>query len=154
MHYNIFQQVIDTTFKNNMIVKISIKISPLDFFNQKKSISEIHRTITNSKHILGGVSNRKFWQRTFKGGLYTYKVAKDYTLMEYYLNSQTEITEGLLRNLRIRIKKVIWCQIEIELADTPNQEIAKLFKLEGIGIRFIGECHKIHQQISTCHLIS
>jgi hypothetical protein len=154
MHYNTFQQVIDTTFKNNMIVKISIKISPLDFFNQKKSISEIHRTITNSKHILGGVSNRKFWQRTFKGGLYTYKVAKDYTLMEYYLNTQTEISEGLLRNLRTRIKKVIWCQMEIDLADTPIQEIAGLFKLDSIGIRFIGEGHKIKQQISTCHLIS
>ena len=154
MHYNTFQQVIDKTFKNRTIVKISIKISPMDFSNQKKSISKIHRTITNSKHILGGVSNRQFWQRTFKGGFYTYKVEKDYTLMEYYLNSQTEISEGLLRNLRIRIKKVIWCQMEIELADTPIQEISELFKLDSIGIRFIGEGHKIKQQISTCHLIS
>lgn len=152
MHYNTFQQVLDKTFKNRMTVKISIKISPLDFSNQKKSISEIHRTITNSKHMLGGLSNRIFWKETFQGGLYTYKEAKEYILMEYYLNTQTKISEGLLRNLKTRIKKVIWCQIEI--ADTPIQQIEELFKKDRIGIRFIGEGHKIMQQISTSNLKS
>ena len=154
MNYSIFQNIIDRTFKSQNTLKVTIKISPIDFFNQKKSISEIHRTITNSKQVVGNQSNREFWKSHFNAGLYTYRIDKEYILVEYYLNNQTDITESLVRNLKTRIKKVIWCEVTVEITDSLKNNVNHLYNHDGIGMRFIGEGHKIQQHLSTSNLIS
>lgn len=121
----------------------------MDFFNQKKSISDIHRTITNSKQVLGNQSNREFWKSHFNAGLYTFRIDKDFILIEYYLNAESEITESLIRNLKTRIKKIIWCQINVEFIDSMKKNLGHLYNHDGIGIRFIGEGHKALRNIST-----
>jgi hypothetical protein len=153
MNYSIFQNIIDRTFKSQSTLKVSIKISPLDFFNQKKSISEIHRTITNSKQVIGNQSNREFWKTHFNGGLYTYRIDKEFILIEYFLNTYSDITESLIRNLKTRIKKAIWCEIRVEITDSIKNSINNLYNHDGIGMRFIGEGHKIQQHLSTSHTI-
>ena len=154
MNYSIFQNIIDRTFKSQSTLKVSIKISPIDFFNQKKSISEIHRTITNSKQVVGSQCNREFWKTHFNAGLYTYRIDKEYILVEYYLNTQTDITESLIRNLKTRIKKVIWCEVKVEITDSMKNNMNHLYNHDGTGMRFIGEGHKIQQHLSTSNLIS
>ena len=130
-------------------MKVSIGIQPINFFNQSKSISEIHRTITNSMQILAGKSNRDFWKENFQGGLYTFNISNESIFIVYYLLPNVKLNTGTLNNLKTRIKKVIWSDIEITYQNTHLNLIDEFEKQNTRGIRFIGEGHKIKTIVST-----
>lgn len=154
MDYNIFQRIIDGTFKNQNTLKVSIKIRTSEFYTVKKSISEFHRTITNSKQIISNQSNRTFWKSHFDSGLYTYHISKEFIRIDYFLNTQSDISDSLIINLKTRIKKIIWCDVSVDVINSIKKNSTQFFNQNGIGIRFIGEGHKIQRHILTSNLIS
>lgn len=149
MNYITFKKVLDSTFNKAEIMKVSICIQPLNFFNQSKSISEIHRTITNSKQIMSGKSNRDFWKENFQGGLYTFSITNEAIFIVYYLVPNVKLSTGILNNLKARIKKVIWSEIEITYQNSHTNLIDEFEKQNTRGIRFIGESHRSKTKIST-----
>jgi hypothetical protein len=149
MDYMAFNKIVEETFTQNQILKVIIKIHPLNFFNQQKSISEIHRTISNSKQIMGGQSNRVFWQNHFKGGLYTFEIGKETTDIVYYLQLKSNLTDNMITNLKSRIKKVVWSEISVT-TESSNLELKDEFeKIDVSGIRFIGDGYKNKNKVET-----
>lgn len=153
MDYIKFNKIIEETFTQNQILKVIIKIHPMNFFNQQKSISEIHRTISNSKQIMGGQSNREFWQNNFNGGLYTFKIGKETTDIVYFLLPKSTITESTIINLKSRIKKVIWSEISISTRPSKLNLKDEFEKVDVSGIRFIGEGYKNKNKLETSPVI-
>ena len=149
MNYITFKKVLDSTFNKTEIMKVSICIQPLNFFNQSKSISEIHRAITNSKQIMSGKSNRDFWKENFQGGLYTFNISNQAVFIVYYLVPNVKLSTGTVNNLKTRIKKVMWSQIEVTYQNTHLNLIDEFENQNTTGIRFIGESHKVKTKIST-----
>ena len=149
MNYITFKRVLESTFNKPDIMKVSIGIQPINFFNQSKSISELHRTITNSKQIMTGKSNRDFWKEHFQGGLYTFNISNESIFIVYYLVPNSKLNIGNINNLKTRIKKVIWSEIEITYQNTHTNLIDEFEKQNTRGIRFIGESHKVKTKIST-----
>jgi hypothetical protein len=149
MNYITFKRVLESTFKKPELMKISIGIQPINFFNQSKSISEIHRTITNSKQIMSGKSNRDFWKQHFLGGLYTFNISNEAIFIVYYLVPNNKLNNGTLNNLKARIKKVLWSEIEITHITNNSHLSDELEKQNPKGVRFIGEGHKIKTIVST-----
>lgn len=149
MNYITFQRVLESTFNKPELMKVTIAIQPINFFNQSKSISEIHRTITNSKQIMSGKSNRDFWKQHFQGGLYTFNISNEAIFIVYYLVPNNKLNNGNLNNLKARIKKVIWSGIEITYLTNNSNLIDELEKQNPKGVRFIGEGHKIKTIVST-----
>lgn len=149
MHYITFKRILESTFSKPELIKVSIGIQPINFFNQSKSISQIHRTITNSKQIISGKSNRDFWKEHFQGGLYTFNISNEAIFIVYYLVPNNNLNNGTLNNLKARIKKVIWSKIEISNIIINSNLIDELEKQNTKGIRFIGEGHKIKMIVST-----
>ncbi len=149
MHYNSFSEILKNTFNNSEILKVTVEINPINFFNQKKSISDIHRTLSNSNQMLGYKSNRQFWQENFSGGLYTFNINNEMIEITYLLNLKNEINDNIINNLRARIKKIIWSGITISKGSTEKTLKQYISNNEISGLRFIGEGHKLKNQIQT-----
>jgi hypothetical protein len=149
MNYTTFTKILESTFHKSEIIKLTIKIQPMNFFNQSKSISEIHRAITNSKQVVSGQNNRNFWKENFRGGLYTYNISNETIQIVYYLEPNTNISNGILNNLKTRIKKVIWSEIEISSQSSQLNLLDEFEKQNTRGIRFIGDAHRVKNYVST-----
>ena len=139
MNYPVLTQIIENTFQGTHAIKINITVSPSLFQALNKSISDIHRQITNSKQMVAGTTNRDFWKSVFVGGLYTYNISKADVSLTYYVIPRSQITTQHIQQIRLRIKKVVWSYIQIE--ETPPPQENELFNLQQTGIRFIGKGH-------------
>jgi hypothetical protein len=83
------------------------------FFYRFKSVSEYYRKISNSKSRLLGKSNREFF-KNINGGFYRSTIENDEISITFYLrfNDLNRIYSHL-KELSIRIKKIQFCQVEI-----------------------------------------
>jgi hypothetical protein len=98
--------------KNLINLKLHIK---KNLFNLNgKSISQIHRKITNNKNVINGTTNRYFWKNNVRGGYYIVNRNENEIILEYNILTITELSEKKLIELKARIKKVIWCEITID----------------------------------------
>lgn len=149
MNYIAFKKVLESTFNKPDLIKVSIRIQPMNFFNHFNSISKLHRSITNSKQNISGKSNRDFWKQYFQGGLYTFKISNEAIFIDYYLAPNDKLNNGTLNNLKTRIKKVIWSEIEITFSSIDSKLIDELEKQHTKGVRFIGNGYKIKTTLST-----
>jgi hypothetical protein len=139
MQAEIFSHILQNTFtQKQQAVRILININASVFSAQNKTISQIHRQITNSKQILGGITNRQLWKELFNGGYYIYNQNTDGVKIEYFLDCRIGIlTEHQARHLKGVIKKVIWSDVLVENIDPPQN-----LSLTSSGFRLVGEWHR------------
>lgn len=83
------------------------------FLYSFNSVSEYYRRISNSKCVLSGKSNRDFF-RNIDEGFYRSTIEDDEISVSFYFrfNNLNDIYKNL-KELSIRIKKVQYCQVEI-----------------------------------------
>ena len=102
-------------------INLTLHIKKNLFNLNKKSISQIHREITNSKNVINGSTNRCFWKNNVRGGYYLVNRNEDEIILQYHILTITELSEKKLIELKARIKKVIWCEITIDKSTEIKQ---------------------------------
>jgi hypothetical protein len=129
--------------KNQITIRISMSFKA--FNCAVRSISELHRKITNGKQVLGGLTNRKFWKSTFEGGLYTFNIIKEEVKITYHVKAKVPISEAIINQLKVRIKRIVWANIQIECAQKPD-----FGNLNNKQTRFIGVYHNRKNLMLKC----
>lgn len=88
---------------------IELQCDTKTFEKSMKSVSDFYRKLSNGKMSLGGPqqTNRLWWSRTVKGGVYYYRKTEINTEVLFDLDVKTENILGVKLQFISRIKKML-----------------------------------------------
>jgi len=115
-------------------LKITIKLSYfLKKFNNS-GVSAWYRLLSNSQHIFLGMTNREFFKSNFKEGFYRSSIFNDEVNIILFLKSKELANQQrLIKELVIRIKKILYVRVEIgKIEDIPSEDRTLLNSYDGI----------------------
>jgi hypothetical protein len=104
-----------STLKGKYLYSLTLKILPTreNYHNfSMEKLQDISRKLTNGMSSLGCISNRKFWNDNFTGGVRTISVVED-ELNEYPTFSINYMVYSYLDNLDIRLLKPLTFRIKM-----------------------------------------
>ena len=145
MCYQELNEIVSAILPNEKRLKLSIGISDKIYNPRKITISKIHREITNGKSSINAITNRSFWKKYFIGGFYTQQKVDKGVEITYFINSRNELKSGIISELKARIKKVIWSEIQIEYQ--PDINLKELNYCGDKKITYIGEVYREIQKL-------
>lgn len=145
MYYQEVNEIVFTILPQENRLKISIFISDKIYNPRKITISKIHREITNGKSSINSITNRSFWKKCFIGGFYTQQKVDNGVELTYFINTRNELKSGIISELKARIKKVVWSDIQVEYQ--PDINLKELNYCGEKKIIYIGEVYREIQKL-------
>jgi hypothetical protein len=97
-------------------------------------ISGWYRLVSNSQHSFLGLSNRDFFKSHFTEGFYRHSIYNDEVNIVMFLKStETDNIERTIKELIIRIKKLLFARIKVGyMNEIPNEDQILLTSKNGI----------------------
>jgi len=94
---------------NVMNMLVEIKCNSFHFDRTMKSPSDFYRKLSNGKMSLGGKNqtNRSWWNRSIKGGSYSYRKTDEITEILFNVELKSENVLGVKLQFLSRIKKML-----------------------------------------------
>ncbi|NBW72661.1 MAG: hypothetical protein EBR24_07730 [Flavobacteriia bacterium] len=94
---------------------LEIKINLPQFLIKFKSVSNFYRLLSNGNYLFNRKPNRVFFKTNFYNGFYRSSIIGDRIKLVFLLKSQEKlINERLILELKIRIKKLMYCDVNVD----------------------------------------
>jgi hypothetical protein len=100
----------------------------------KIGVSGWYRLISNSPHLFLGKTNRQFFKQTFSEGFYRSTISNEQVKIVMFLRlNEASNKERIVRELVIRIKKLLFCRVNLfDIGNIPMEDKSLLSSSFGI----------------------
>jgi hypothetical protein len=94
---------------------LEIKINLTQFLIKFKNVSNFYRLLSNGNYLFNGKPNRVFFKTNFYNGFYRSSIIGESIKLVFLLKTQEKlINERLILELKIRIKKLMYCDVNVD----------------------------------------
>ena len=115
---------------------LEVKINLTQFLIKFKSVSNFYRLLSNGNYFFNGKPNRVFFKTNFKNGFYRSSILGDRIRIVFLLESEEDrINDGLILELKIRIKKLMYCDVSVDNLSGIDQ-VDRILLTSANGINF------------------
>lgn len=127
-------RIINGNQENWIFLEIIINLT--QFLVKFKSVSNFYRLLSNGNYFFNGKPNRVFFKTNFKNGFYRSSVIGERIKLVFLLESEEErINDLLILELKIRIKKLMYCDVSIDNLSGID-EVDRILLNSANGINF------------------
>lgn len=127
-------RIINGNQENWIFLEIIINLT--QFLVKFKSVSNFYRLLSNGNYFFNGKPNRVFFKTNFKNGFYRSSVIGERIKLVFLLETEDErINDLLILELKIRIKKLMYCDVSIDNLSGID-EVDRILLNSANGINF------------------
>jgi hypothetical protein len=115
---------------------LEIKISLTQFLIKFKNVSNFYRLLSSGNYLFNGKPNRVFFKTNFYNGFYRSSIIGESIKLVFLLKTQEKlINERLILELKIRIKKLMYCDVDVDDLSGMD-EVDRILLNSANGINF------------------
>jgi hypothetical protein len=110
------------------------------FFGKFQSVSKFYGNFINGNQVLAQRTNREFFKDDIAGGFYFYYLTEEFNNIRFLFCFNYKFIENeafITSNIRLRLKKILNCQVEVLIPSELDQKI-KTFMKYSVGNQFQG----------------
>jgi hypothetical protein len=115
---------------------LEITINLPQFLIKFKSESNFYRLLSNGNYLFNGKPNRVFFKSNFHQGYYRSSIIGEAIKLVFILKTEeNRINEKLVFELKIRIKKLMYCKVNVDDLNGMD-EVDRILLNSANGINF------------------